>query len=149
YNNHFPFIVARQLGSGQVVFVASGIQSDWNTLTTTNAVLVYDRIFRSMLEQTLPVRNFATTGHAVLPVEAQDRGLRFTLARPKKPEEPLMLDALGGDLYGLTINNMSQRGIYRVAAYRQDSGASQPAESKVWEIPLAADGPERESELQG
>jgi hypothetical protein len=148
FNNRLPFIVERQLGAGQIVFVASGVQSDWNTLTTTNAVLVFDRIFRSMLQQTLPVRNFNTTQQAVLPVEPQDRGLRFTLTRPKRPEEPLMLDALGGDLYGLTVNNMSDRGIYRVAAYRQESGTAQSAESKVWEIPLAADGPERESELQ-
>jgi hypothetical protein len=109
---------------------------------------LFDRVFRSMLQDTLPVRNFTTSRQAVLPVDPQDRGLRFTLTPPKRPEEPLMLDALGGDLYGLTVNNMSERGIYRVAAYRQESSAAQGAESKVWEIPLAADGPERESELQ-
>ena len=97
-----------------------GVQAEWNTLTTTNAVLFFDRIFRSMLEETLPVRNFSTTQQAVLPVDPQDRGLRFTLTRPKRPEEPLLLDALGGDLYGLTVNNLSERGIYRVAAYRPE-----------------------------
>ena len=148
FNNRLPFIVERQLGPGQIVFVASGVQSDWNTLTTTNAVLVFDRIFRSLLQDTLPVRNFTTVQNAVIPVEPQDRGLRFTLTRPKRPEEPLTIGALDADLYGLTVNNMSDRGIYRVAAYRQGSSAGPEVESKVWEIPLAADGPERESELQ-
>jgi hypothetical protein len=46
------------------------------------------------------------------------------------------------------VNNLSQRGIYRVAAFRAEASGAAGAESKVWEIPLAADGPERESELQ-
>ena len=34
---------------------------DWNTLTATNAVLIFDRIFRQALEETLPKRNITST----------------------------------------------------------------------------------------
>jgi hypothetical protein len=147
FTNRVPFLVERQIGLGRVLFAASGLQSDWNTLTTTNAVLIYDRLFRSMLMQTLPVRNLATVDEMLLPIELQDRQCRFVLKRPSGPQEPLTVDALGGELYGIRLRNMSERGIYRVSAYRPVSGGQPEDDSRLWEIPLAVNGSARESEL--
>jgi aerotolerance regulator-like protein/VWA domain-containing protein len=146
FTNRWPFLVERSIGRGQVLLMTSGLQSDWNTLTTTNAVLMFDRIFRGMLQRTLPERNLATVAQTLLPVEPHDRRNRFSLLRPKRPQEPLAVDALGGEAYGITIRDLADRGIYRVIAERSEA-TSEPAEDKLWELPVAANGPQQESEL--
>ena len=164
FSNRLPYLVQRQIGQGQVLFVASGVQPEWNTLATTDTVLIFDRIFRSMLQETLPERNVGTIEQVLLPVEPQDRQNRITLQRPGRAEELLTVDALGGDRYGVTVRNLSRRGVYRITAHRAEAPAgavpASPmpgnvaaaggavADTKVWEIPLAAGGPERESELR-
>ena len=66
-DQHPPYLVSRQIGRGEVIFAASGLASSWNTLSTTNAVVVFDRILRSQMQATLPVRNFAARERLVLP----------------------------------------------------------------------------------
>src|SRR6266511_5480692 len=50
-SNGVPFLVERRMARGRVLFVSSGLHSPWNTLTRTNAVLLFDRIFRAALEE--------------------------------------------------------------------------------------------------
>ncbi len=60
----------------------------------------------------------------------------------------LQVDALGADLYGVTLNNLTARGIYTVTAVKGDvSAESEPAAAKLWEVNVAVNGPPRESEL--
>jgi len=47
----------------------------------------------------------------------------------------------------VTIRNITQRGSYVVSAYREGAAASESLEGKLWEVPLAANGPSEESRL--
>ena len=145
-----PFLVERKIGHGQVLFYSSSAFSDWNDLTKTNAALVFDRIFRFMLQDTLPRRNLEAVEQVTLPVESGDRRVTYTLTRPGQPAETLNVDALGGETYGVTIRNITKSGHYLVSAVRSiDPAAAQSAEpDNLWSVPLAVNGPERESELR-
>jgi hypothetical protein len=146
--DRLPFIIERTIGRGQVLFVASGLYSEWNDLTKTNAALVFDRILRSMLEQTLPKRNLESVEQITLPVDSGDRRVEYTLTRPSGSRESLAVDALGADAYGVSIRNITQSGSYLVAANRTGDSAAEASDTKLWEVPLAVNGPERESHLQ-
>ena len=148
--NKLPFLVERRIGKGQVLFFSSGVFSEWNDLTKTNAALVFDRIFRSMLQETLPRRNLEAVEQVTLPVESGDRRVTYTLTRPGQPAEALNVDALGGETYGVTIRNITKSGHYLVSATQTvDPAAAQSADAdNLWSVPLAVNGPERESELR-
>ena len=195
FTNKLPFLVERELGQGQILFVSTGVESKWNNLTNTNAVLIFDQILRTKLARSLPPRNFVTSGPIVLPVELSDRRDEIFLARPASllsaagpaasgdvatradagrtdvpggpAEESLAVEALGGERFGVTVRDVTQRGPYRVTAYRP-AGASDVARTdpgavpdaladaargtpsgdrKAWELTLVVNGPERESEL--
>ena len=60
----------------------------------------------------------------------------------------LQVDALGADVYGVTLGNLTSRGIYTVTAVKGDvSAENENAAVKLWEVNLAVNGPARESEL--
>ncbi|HEX3658688.1 MAG TPA: BatA domain-containing protein [Pirellulales bacterium] len=147
FTNGRPALVERKIGRGRVLLFTSGISSDWNTLATTSAVILFDRICRSLLQETLPRRTIDSLERLSLTVDPQERRNRFTLQRPHGPAEPLGIDALGGDAYGITLGGLAQRGIYRVACYRPDTD-SDDAQAKVWEVPVAVNGPALESDLR-
>jgi len=148
YTNGLPYMVRRRLGRGQVLLVTTGVSSDWNTLSLTNTVLLFDRILRRMLQETLPRRNMSTEPpELVLPVSAAERAARFTLKRPDGQEELLTVDPLGPERWGITVGNRTRRGIYRVTAARGPQASQEGLEAKLWEIPLAVNGPADESQL--
>ena len=146
FTNRAPFVVERRIGRGAVLFVASAVHSDWNTLTTTNAVLIFDRMMRSLIEETLPRRNFAIDDALRLPIDARQRRLRLTLVSPTGPDEPLTVDAIGGEAYAVALPTLAERGVYRITGQRADQAVTD--EAPVLEIPLAINGPEGESHLQ-
>jgi len=148
YTNRSPFLLQRYIGRGQVFFVTTGLYRDWNTLTATNAVLVFDRMFRDLLQQSLPQRNLASTGQMVLPVAPDLRRARFTLALPGGREEPLAVDALGADRFGVRLANLPQRGLYQVTAYGTKETPQGGPDAKLWELSLAVNGPADESDLR-
>lgn len=139
--NRLPFLVEGRIGAGRVLLVTTGVHSSWNTLTRTNAVLVFDRIFRSMIEQTMPQRNYTVGETPVVAMRMRER-LDYTLRRPSGNEEGLSLDALGAEMYGLTIRNALRSGRYQVTARRSAASAD-----KSFEISLAVNGAPQESEL--
>ena len=145
FTNKAAWLIERQLGKGHIVFAASGVQASWNTLAHTDAMLIFDRILRAMLSRTLPPRNHSTLGRIVLPIDPAERRAAFLLTQPSGTQESLTVEALGGERYGVTIRDAVHRGVYRLSAARGDSAA--PAAEKLWETPLAVNGPERESEL--
>ncbi len=150
FDNKVPFLVERAIGQGRVLLVTSGVFSNWNTLPKDKAVVIYDRLLRGMLARTLPERNLDSAEQITIPVV--DRNGIYTLKRPDAPEgqspEVLQVDALGADVYGVTVNNLTARGIYTVTAAKGDvSAENEGAAAKLWELNLAVNGPPRESEL--
>jgi len=147
FSNGAPFLVEREVGRGTVVFAASALQSEWNTLMRSNAVILIDRLLRSLLERTLPRRSFEPAESIVLPVEPGERRMGFLLKRPGAPaggpgsapavEESLMVEAVGADAYGITVRDALDRGLYSI---RRDGGSG-PS------IVIAVNGPESESHL--
>jgi hypothetical protein len=146
FTNRTPFIVERRIGRGQVLFVASSVQSDWNTLTTTSAVLVFDRMLRMLIDDTLPRRNFMIDEALRLPIDPRQRRLRFTLISPSGPDEPLTVDAVSGEAYAIALPTLASRGVYRVTGHRAE--AETIDEQPVFEASLAINGPQLESQLQ-
>lgn len=156
YGNGAPFLVRRDVGRGTVVLLTSGIGRRWNTLTTTNAVLLLDRVCRELIGRSLPRRNVGTYQKLTLPVAAAERRDRFVLTNPKDETRDLTADALGANRYGLSLADMAYRGVYHVAAYRPtsefsaDGGIEGSASQQLaprWEIALAVAGPAEESRL--
>jgi len=148
FTNRVPFMIQRSIGRGQVLFVSTGVWRDWNTLTTTNTVLIFDRIFRRLLQRTLPQRAITTSEQIAIPVEGSLRHARFTLTGPAEKEETVTVDALGADRYGIVVDNLPARGHYRLTAYGTEATPQVGLDSRLWEIPLAVNGPARESELE-
>jgi hypothetical protein len=152
YDNQMPFLVQRALGQGQVLLVTSGVFSNWNTLPRENAILLFSRILRSMLLGTLPSRTLSTVDPLVLPIS--DRHAIYQLTRPDGSRESLTVDALGPDLFGVTVRPQAVRGIYRVTGSRIDTAdvgrISNPSHEgrsdRLIEVPIAVNGPEQESE---
>jgi len=148
FDNGVPFLVTRPIGRGRVVWVASGLFSPWNTLPRTNAMLLCDRLLRSLLADTLPVLTVETADRYVLPLAAGDRRATVSVRRPDGTTESLQVEALGGDTYGVTLRDVTQRGIYTFTATKPDLGDREGRETTVWTRPLAANGPARESQPQ-
>jgi len=147
YSNGLPFMVERRIGRGKVLFVTTGLFPRWNTLSVVNTVLIYDRIFRAMLQETLPKRNMSSQGSFVLPVSAAARNARITLSGPDHPAEPLAVQAVGANRHGITIESITRRGLYSVSADRTEESLDQGLESQLWTLPLAVNGPAEESQL--
>jgi hypothetical protein len=147
FANQVPFLVERDIGRGRALFLSTGIFRDWNILTNTEAVVIFDRMIRDLLQRTLPRRNLGSTGQLVLPVSSELRSAAFVLADPGGREEPISVDALGSERHGVTIGNLAQRGLWRLVA-RAAQGGSPSSEAKVLDVPFAANGPAEESELR-
>jgi hypothetical protein len=81
-----------------------------------------------------------------LPVAEADRNATIRVARPDGMSETLSVDALGGDLYGVAVRDVTERGIYTVTATRPDLSDREGKETKLWTVPIAVNGPSRESE---
>src|SRR5579872_226170 len=153
FSNGAPFVIERQIGRGEVLFVSTGVLSDWNNMTRTNAVVLFDRLLRGMLARTLSKRNFKTDERAVLPVAAGDRRARFTLERPAGKSESIFVDAVGLDRYAIALPPLTQRGIYRVTADRAAESANSADRAsrnagRLWQVDLAVNGPADESDLK-
>jgi hypothetical protein len=144
YDDHKPFMIQRALGQGQILFMTTGISSNWNTLPRENAILLFNRILRSMVESTLPKRTLTTDDPLVLPIT--DRHALYQIVHPEGRKESLTVDALGSDQFGVNIRPLAQRGIYRVIASRAQSLGADVGSDSFLEIPLAVNGPEQESD---
>ena len=127
--------------------VCTGVSSQWNTLPLTNTMIVFDRILRDMLQGTLTQRNLDTQEQLVLPVAAADRHAQIVLLDAGGREEPLTVDVLATDRYGVTIANRTQRGFYHVVAMQNKDASQEKLGPKLWDVLLAVNGPAQESEL--
>jgi hypothetical protein len=127
YDNNVPFLVERSLGRGQVLMFSSGLLSSWNNLPRTNAMWLVDRVLRSRLEYTLPDRNVDTSAPPVfVPVNASERNEPYVLIRPDGKQQPLEVQRVGRDEFGVEVGNFAERGIYHVAMHSPQSAADLP-----------------------
>jgi len=154
FSNNLPFMVRRQWGRGQVLFISTGLSPGWNTLPLVRqAVWLYDRVCRSLLLETFPPRNLSTEQSLLLPVAPAERMARFALVDGEGHEQGLSVDALEGDRYGITLGNWTRRGLYRVTAARGDGAPgtagslAEDPQSRLWDVPLAVNGPAEGSDL--
>ncbi|MEO1996745.1 MAG: hypothetical protein ABGZ17_15885, partial [Planctomycetaceae bacterium] len=142
-----PFLIERRIGHGLVILMTTSVYSDWNNLPGTQAVALFDRILRGLLEETLPRRTFETGQTMTLPVDPSQR-FKFSLERPGGGSATIPVDALGADAFGIIVGDAMRSGVYRVVARKPDpQRPTQPGE-KMKEIPLAANGSPRESQLK-
>src|SRR5207237_7450620 len=97
------FLVERQIGRGRVLFCSSGLLSSWNTLPKTNAILMFDRILRGMIQSSLPDRNVAAMDRLALPLPQVAANQRVTLTRPgaNRAAEPLDVTYVGASRRGV------------------------------------------------
>ncbi|HUT13498.1 MAG TPA: BatA domain-containing protein [Thermoguttaceae bacterium] len=147
YTNGLPFMIERRIGRGRVLMVTTGVFPRWNLLSRLPAVVIYDRIFRDMIQDTLPKRNVDCQRGYVLPVSAAARTARIKLSGPDQPEELLSVDAIGAHRYGVTIGAVTRRGVYRVTAERSEDSLAEGLDTRLWSFPLAFNGPADESRL--
>ncbi len=147
YDNGLPFMIERRIGRGKVLLVTTGVYPSWNTMALTDTFLVFDLIFRDMLQCTLPERNISSQGDFVLPVSAATRSARITLTGPGQTEELLSVGALGAKRYGITVGGIMRRGLYHLTARRSEAPSGEGLGGQLWTIPLAVNGPPEESQL--
>jgi len=148
FDNGLPFLVSRRIGRGEVVWAATGMFSNWNTLPKTNGMLLLDRLLRGMIAATLPPRTFDTVATIALPVAAADRRADVTVRAPDGTVEALGVEALGGDRFGVTLRDACRRGIYTITAAARPTTGGPPdaAEAPLWRMPVAVNGPAEESQ---
>jgi hypothetical protein len=147
YNDDSPMLVRRQWGMGQVLLITTSLSRDWTTLhELPQSAWLMDHVARCLLSETLTSRNVSSEKGLILPVALAERGARFLLIDPQGKQRALSVDALGGDRYGIGLNDLTQRGVYHVKAARND-GEGRGDGTLLWEIPLAVSGPAEESLL--
>src|SRR5205823_13660983 len=113
------FLVSRQIGQGKVLFCSTGLLSSWNTLPKTNAILMFDRLLRQMIQNTLPERNLAPTDQLMLALPNAEPNQAVSLSRPgQMTEEPLEMSYVGAQQRGVVLSRLLQRGVYWVRGWR-------------------------------
>ncbi|MEO8495972.1 MAG: BatA domain-containing protein, partial [Planctomycetota bacterium] len=143
-----PLLVERDLGRGRVLFMSSGLTSDWNTLSLSNAVVMLDRLVREMIRSTIADRSRATRSaiHVELPVSARDATVTL-----QRPDHGVVVPLEGGyfdrERFGVTIRDAYRRGIYNLAAMPDDEHGARRTSDPIWATALAVNGDAAESDL--
>ena len=142
------FLIERRLGAGRSFFISTGLCSSWNTLTSTNAILMFDRMLRQLLEDTLPQRNYETGDVVTLPARRTDQ-LRWELVQPDGIRDAISVEALSAERYGLRIHRAVNNGHYDVVSTSaSEANANDADESSSATTPLAFNCPPEESQLE-
>jgi hypothetical protein len=159
FDNQVPFLVEREIGRGRVVMFTTGFFSDWNDFPRKGAFWLVDRILRSRIESTLPIRNVDTSAAPIM-VNVQPSELKqsFVLVRPGTGSElgvaeaqkkgllqPLEVERHGRDNFVVAVADFAQRGIYRVA--NVDKNSDQESADSAGKT--ANDGAGENKEAQG
>ncbi len=142
------FLVSRRLGRGRVLLCTTAVLSPWNTLPKTNAVVLYDRLMREMIESTLPERNFLPTEELTLPLPEADQHLAVSLFRPGAAvEEPLDVSFVTAQRRGVVVPGLLTRGDYRIVGRRLGPSTATNNDRPMWDVSLAINGDADESDL--
>ncbi len=140
YDNKIPFLVERNIGRGRVLMFSSGMFSSWNDLPRKNAIWLVDRVLRSRLEFTLPERNVeSSSAPLIVPIRSTERNAPYVLIRPDGNRQPLEVERIGRDEFGVQVGDFSERGIYRVAVHDPLSTADEPTEKSAADTKAKSD----------
>jgi len=123
-----PFLIERRIGAGRSFFLSTGLFSSWNTLTSTNAILMFDRMLRQLLEDTLPRRNYETGDVVTLAARRSDQ-LRWELVQPDGSRDAISVEALSAERFGLRIHRAVNNGHYDVLSTSTEATPSGAAGS--------------------
>ncbi len=139
--SHSPFLVERRIGQGNTIFVSSGFLARWNTLAQTHAFLIFDRIVRSQVHATLPIRDFPSGPRIVVDIAARSRTPDTRIFRPnRRIADSVDAGLLHGPYLAVEVLLPLTRGIYRIAT--QDDATNQDITTCV-----SVNGPSEESNL--
>lgn len=136
-----PYLVERRLGYGRVLFLAAGLSSDWDTLSQTNAIVLLDRIARSMIEAGLPRRDFEAGEVLTLPVELR-KNAEYQVVLPDGRSQPMAVDATARG-YALRVRETSLAGRYVINSGDENTGSAPERQAE-----FAVNGPIEESRLE-
>ena len=136
-----PFLVERRVGRGSTLFVSSGFLARWNTLAQTHAFLMFDRIVRSQVHATLPIRDFPSSPRIVVNIAVRSRTTDTRIFRPNhRTADSIDASLLNGPQLSVEVSRPFTRGIYRIATH--DSDAAQDITTHI-----SVNGPAEESNL--
>ena len=94
------------------------------------------------LTHSLPDRNLVPANELVMPIQDRDQKAAFNVFLPgEKTPNSVAADPLGPNAFGLRLNQLNQRGTYRVERVA-DSG-----QENGWSQEFALNGPANESQL--
>jgi len=136
-----PYLVERQLGYGRVLFLSSGIGSDWDTLSQTNAIVLLDRMARSLIEDGLPRRDFEAGDLLTFPVELR-KNAEYHVVSPDGESQPVAVDATSRG-YAVRVRDTSLAGRYVI-----NSGDVEQSAAFEPQAEFAVNGPRDESRLE-
>lgn len=142
-----PYLVQRRIGDGQVLLLTSGLSSNWNLLRSSPAIFFLHRLVSDLVSDTLPPRNHRVGERVVLPASRRD-DWRYVLQSPTGDREPISVEAIGPDRYGVLLRHLVRAGRYVVEAERiHRSGAAASLRDEVVSPQVPADlaGPEAET----
>ncbi len=148
YDNGEVFAIRRDIGWGRVIMMTSGCFPQWNNLAAEHSVLLLDQALRSLLARSMPERTFGPVNEIVIPIDSADLGADFTIRGPEEEEaRPIAVEALSESTYGLIVRSVHRRGFYHITRERARSRGQEGAQDESWQMLLAVNGPEAESEL--
>lgn len=135
-----PLLLSRPIGRGRTWLWATTLDSTWNSVCRTRAVLLFDRLVRRTLSARWPAQ-VAEAGAAFAwqPPEGM-LATRVVLDGPDSSRQPLQA-VRRGTHWRLVLP--AQRGFYHLQAFAGEDGHQPP----VWSEELAVNGPSSESAL--
>jgi len=117
-----PFMVTTSLGDGRVIFVSSGVSREWSTLSASYAIIVLDRLLRTLVENTIPRRNLDTSeGYRII---VDDPNMTWHIVRPDGEISPISVGAIRGQQFGVDVRGFSQRGLHRLVRGEVKTGTT-------------------------
>ncbi|PQO42632.1 VWA domain-containing protein [Blastopirellula marina] len=149
FDNGIDFVVQRNVGKGQIVFFSSGVSSNWSTLPSTNAVLIFDRVLRNQLASTFQRFNFAVGETALLPLPPGAGDASVQVEAPGsgvvRSVSPRFLNEA---TRGVLVENLDTSGIYWLSdRINNDPMSDSPEMASRYRLPLSATPAAWESEL--
>lgn len=122
FTNGRPFMAMKSLGLGHVYFVSSGMSREWSTVSASYAVVVFDRLLRSIVENAVPRRNLETWEGYRLVVD--DPNMAWHLVKSDGEVSPISVGAIGGQQFGIDLQGFSRRGLHRLVCGQTSSRSS-------------------------
>lgn len=142
-----PFLVQRSIGLGNVLFITTGLAPQWNTIARDSHIVVFGRLLRAQLVNSIPQRNRLPSERIASQLSINTNEQSVWLQRPDASEtfSPLDVGYLAGDQRGVVIEGAYQRGVYKIVKSPVDEA---PDDNATVVDLLAINGFADESELQ-